>query len=364
MFEHFNPKPAKYQGINALHDWLRRVQDLTYGRKVLQNFQYILQGVAAQQLSLENGIPPETHRRNTGELDKYPWVTVHYGVEFTSDYDKGKRYNYEQALKEAREMGLFTYHSESGKAIGLPAYSLGYIRVNPEAYRDMLKLFSRLMGGDTWDVSRSLSASTTDPGWYEIPSNVTDRYNRAALLHCHRYLLSKELESRVSNRGGSPRLLVRMAGEEINSDAAVMEACLARYAMTNLKSYRGEDEEHYRKLFPTVDIRVLTEELYSLTASKSLDDDEEKKLSQLHDLIQDIRTIRTKKNLIKSYGGREGLLAAMGKDISQSIPCNCTTWLTLSRYEDGSAGGLLHDIADDFIAGRLLLNLPGTDPLK
>lgn len=364
MFEHFNPKPAKYKGVEALHDWLRRVRDLTYGRKVLQNFQYILQGVTAQQLCLENGIPQEPRRRNTVELDKYPWVMMHHGVEFTSDYDKKKRYHYDQALTEAREMGLFTYHSESGRAIGLPAYSLGYVRVNPEAYRDMLKLFSRLMGGDTWDVSRSLSASTTDPGWYEVPTNVSDWYNGAALLHCHRYLLSKELESHVSHRGGSPMLLVRMAGEEINADAAVMETCLARYTLTNLEGYRDEKDADYKKLFPTIDTRVLTEGLYTLTAGKALDDDEEKKLSQLHDLIQDIRTIRTKKNLIKSYGGREGLLAAMGKDISQSIPCNCTTWLTLSRYEHGSAGGLLHEIADDFISGRLLLNLPGTDPLK
>lgn len=365
MLEHYNPKPAKYEGSRKLLEWLVNVRNRERDSYVLTNFQYILQGIAAQQLNAMSGIPHDSERRNTPEIVRQdPWVMLHYGQNFNDDWTKKYRYLYETALKEAKEIGLFTYHSETGRAIGLPSYSGGYIRVNPDAYRDLLQVFSRFTGGDTWDSQKSLRASETDPGWYEVPRNDHDSYNGAALLHCHRYLMAKELEARVSHRAGAPRLLVRMAGEEVNPNVAVMEACLSRYSIDDLRGYRADENEYFVKVFPSVDPRVFRDDLYSLTAVQKLEDSEVSKLQQMQNLIKEIRELRAKKNLIKSYGGREGLLETMGKDLSVTVPCNCATWITLSKHEDGRAAGLLHEISDDFISGRLILNIPGTNPLK
>jgi hypothetical protein len=364
MLEHYNPKPVKYEGITKLHEWFDNVRDRERDSYVLHNFQYILQGVTEQQMNAGAGILHYSERHSPAEIVKQDsWVTQHRGQEFSDDWTKKFRYLYEIALKEAKEIGLCTYHSATGRAIGLPSYSDGYIRVNPDAYRDLLKVFSRRTGGDTWDARKSLRASETDPGWYEVPRSVADQYKGAALLHCQRYILTKEFETRVSHRGGSPRLLVRSAGEEVNPDAAIMEACLSRYDLTDLLSY-GEDEAvYFKKVFPSVDPRVFLNNLYSLTAVQTLEDEEATKLRQMQELIKAIREIRSKKNLIKSYGGREGLLTAMGKDLSVTIPCNCTTWITLPKHKNGRAASLLYELSDDFISGRLILGIPGTNPL-
>lgn len=264
----------------------------------------------------------ERFPNSSEEMREDPYLQRHYTPDF---YILKDRNLFEEALKEGKTAGLWTFHGDSGRRTGMPAARGGLIRINPKAFPWLLN--QRYQNtGTSYELEGYVDPS--HPGWRKSYPN---RDSLSLLLI--RLWNNDHLEIK-KKKGEDPILLHRLRKQHQDPHRLYMEALLADSARKG-ELVTSVSDEPLSDLYPGVPLDVLRAEGFSFEQADNFSDALEKAQRHYEAALKDLKEKRLLARHMEEMGGTEGLLSRMGQALISQLQKEALNWSTIGEPLEG-----------------------------
>lgn len=249
-----------------------------------------------------------------------------------------------------RKAGLWTLHGKSGSNLSVAGDTF-LIRINPEAWESILKVFCQTSYG--LDLISISYPHPDNLGWRKVPwYNVKE----GAAVELYKLVRNGVLQI----KGGDDKYFLVKDMRESN-DVLVrdhMEHLISKYELTELT---GTDPEGWlvKALFPNVPSELVVKNYMTYSSQERLERELKEKEAQLAKEIKEVRELRRVSRSFHKIGGWDGLLTAMGKDIQDNLTLHAADWARgveddkETRFTFRKLNEAITNMARDYLEGTL-----------